>query len=213
MGWADAATRYKITVASETPFRIALVVVILLTMAVTLYHRLRAASSGEQISKNDEGYLFAAALQLSALGLWIVTFAYLLFPSSVQWASIPLPINIRWFGVATGMFCSLLMCWTLNSLGKNLTDTVVTRANATLITQGPYRWVRHPYYVVTALLMTSVALLTANWLIGLGCFLVLSLLVVRTPKEEQRLIDKFGQKYCDYMATTGRFFPRFSGRN
>ena len=198
--------------ASETPFRIALVVVIVLTMTVTLYYRLQATSSGEQIDKKDEGYLFAAVLQLSAFGLWIVTFAYLLMPSSVQWASIPMPISIRWFGVATGIFSSLLMCWTLNSLGNNLTDTVVTRVDATLVTQGPYRWVRHPYYVTTALLMTSVVLLTANWLIGLGCFAVLSLLAVRTPKEEQRLIDKFGQKYCDYMEKTGRFFPRFTDR-
>lgn len=198
--------------ASETPFRIALVIVIVLTMTVTLYQRMHAASSGEQIDKKDEGYLFAAVLQLSAFGLWVATFAYLLMPSSVHWASIPMPISIRWFGVATGIFSSLLMCWTLNSLGKNLTDTVVTRAVATLVTQGPYRWVRHPYYVTTALLMASVVLLTANWLIGLGCFAVLSLLAVRTPKEEQRLIDKFGKKYHDYMEATGRFFPRFSDR-
>ena len=198
--------------ASETPFRIALVIVIVFTMAVTLYHRMQAASSGEQISRKDEGYLFAAVLRLSAFGLWIVTLAYLLKPSSIQWASIPMPISIRWFGVANGIISTLLIGWTLNSLGKNLTDTVITRVDATLVTQGPYRWVRHPYYVTTALLMTSVVLLTANWLIGLGCFAVLSLLAVRTPKEEQRLIDKFGQKYRDYMETTGRFFPRFSDR-
>ena len=58
------------------------------------------------------------------------------------------------------------MYWTLSSLGTNLTDTVVTRAEATLVTHGPYRWVRHPYYVTAALLMGSVTLLTANWLIG-----------------------------------------------
>jgi len=34
------------------------------------------------------------------------------------------------------------MYWTLSNLGKNLTDTVVTRAGATLVTTGPYRLVR-----------------------------------------------------------------------
>lgn len=76
----------------------------------------------------------------------------------------------------------------------------------------PYRWVRHPYYVTTALLMTSLILPTADWMIGLGCFLVLGLLVVLALKKEQRLIDNFDQKYRDYMANTGRFFARFSGR-
>ncbi len=151
---------------SENPFRIALVIVIVLTMSVTVYHRLQAASSGEKISRKEEGYAFAIALRLAGLGLWIATFGYLLFPNSFQWASFPLPVSVRWIGVVSGALCSLLMYWTLSSLGKNLTDTVVTRKEATLVQHGPYRFVRHPFYVTAALLMASVTLLTANWLIG-----------------------------------------------
>lgn len=193
---------------SETPFRIALVLVIVLTMAVTLYHRLEAAQSGETISWKDEGYLFAISLRLAGLCLWIVTFGYILVPANFRWASFPLPEWIRWVGVFAGSLCSLLMSWTLSSLGKNLTDTVVTRKDATLVTHGPYRWVRHPFYVTAALLMASVTVLTANWLIGLSSLIVLVLLAVRTPKEEAMLIERFGDQYRDYMAKTGRFAPR-----
>jgi len=193
---------------SEDPFRIAVVVVMVLTVAVTAYHRIQAASSGEKISRQHEGYLFAATLRLSGLCLFVATLAYVISPSTVQWASFPLPVWFRWIGIVTGILCSLLMYWTLNSLGKNLTDTVVTRAEVTLVTQGPYRWVRHPFYVTTALLMASVTVLAANWLIGAASVLVLGLLAVRTPKEERMLIEKFGQQYRDYMATTGRFFPQ-----
>lgn len=195
---------------SENPFRIALVVVIVLTMSVTFYHRVQAASSGEKITRKDEGYVFATVLRLAGLFLWLSTFGYLFFPASFQWASIPLHPGVRWFGVILGAGCSVLMYWTLSSLGKNLTDTVVTRAKATLVTHGPYRWVRHPFYVTAALLMGSVTLLTANWFIGASSLLVLSLLAIRTPKEEQMLTDRFGQQYRDYMAKTGRFFPRIS---
>ena len=192
---------------NETPFRIALVIVIVLTMAVTAYHRLQARS-GEKISHKDEGYLLATVLRLAGLVLWISTLGYLIFPAFFQWASMPLPSWLRWTGVVMGALCSLLMYWTLSSLGKNLTDTVVTRADAKLVTHGPYRWVRHPYYVTAALLMASVTLLTANWLIGVSSVAVLAFLAVRTPKEEQMLIERFGQQYRDYMATTGRFIPR-----
>ena len=192
---------------SENPFRVALLAVIVLTMAVTVYHRLQAAASGEQISRKEEGYVFAIALRLAGLGLWIATFGYLFFPTSFQWASFPLPVWVRWIGGVNGTLCSLLMYWTLSSLGKNLTDTVVIRAKATLVTHGPYRWVRHPFYVTAALLMASVTLLTANWLIGVTSLIVLGLLVVRTPKEEAMLIERFGQQYRDYMANTGRFIP------
>lgn len=193
--------------STENSFRVALAVVIVLTMAVTAYHRIQAASSGEKISRKEEGYVFAITLRLAGLCLWIATFGYMFFPTSFQWASLPLPAWMRWSGAAIGLFCSLLMYWTLSSLGKNLTDTVVTRAEATLVTHGPYRWVRHPFYVTAALLMASVTVLTANWLIGVTSLIVLALLAVRTPKEEQMLIERFGQQYRDYMKRTGRFVP------
>lgn len=192
----------------EDQFRIALFIVIALTMTVTLFHRLKAAASGEKITHKDEGYLFASVLRVAGLCLWIATLAYLISPTSVQWATFPLHPSVRWMGVISGVGCSALMYWTLSSLGKNLTDTVVTRTDATLVTHGPYRWVRHPFYVTAALLMASVTLLTANWLIGGSSLIVLVLLAIRTPKEEQMLIDRFGQQYRDYMTNTGRFFPR-----
>jgi protein-S-isoprenylcysteine O-methyltransferase Ste14 len=197
--------------ASEFYFRLALGIVILLTTAVTGFHRLKA-KSGEKISRQKEGYLFAIILRSTGLILFIVTLAYLVSPASVQWAMVAMPIPIRWCGAVAGLFSSVLMYWTLSNLGKNLTDTVVTRANATLVTSGPYRWVRHPFYVTTTLVMFSVFLLTANWLIGVGCLAVLLMLAIRTPKEEQVLIERFGQQYLDYMATTGRFIPRIKSK-
>ncbi len=171
---------------SEDPFRIALVGVIVLTMAVTVYYRVQAASSGEKISHREEGYLFTTVLRLTGLVLWICTFGYLVFPASFQWAATPLPTWLRWLGVVTGAFCSLLMYWTLSSLGKNLTDTVVTREKATLVTHGPYRWVRHPFYVTAALLMASVTLLTSNGLIGLSSAGVLALPWDSGPAKKSR---------------------------
>ena len=147
---------------AETPFRIALVVVATLTLSVTSYHRIQAAVSGERISHREEGYLFAAILRLAGLALLVSTLGYLCYPANFAWAALPLPTWVRWCGVASGMLCSLLMYWTLSSLGKNLTDTVITRANATLVTSGPYRWVRHPFYVTAALLMASATLLSAK---------------------------------------------------
>jgi len=196
------------SMSTETFFRSALAIVMLLTISVTGFHRFKAAQSGEKISRKEEGYLFAFALRLAGLSLFVVTFAYLVSPSLVQWSQIQLPTSVRRIGFVTGLCSSILMYLTLSSLGKNLTDTVVTRANATLVTDGPYRWVRHPFYSTTALVMVSVTLLTANLLIGLGCLVVLAMLAIRTPSEERALVERFGQPYIDYMARTGRFIPR-----
>ena len=194
--------------SSEKYFRTALTIVILLTISITGFHRFKAAQSGERISRKDEGMLFAIVLRLTGLILFVATIAYLIAPTSVHWAMLNIPTPVRWIGAVTGLLSSILMHWTLSSLGKNLTDTVVTRANATLVTDGPYRWVRHPFYVTTALVMVSATLLTANWLIGLGCLVVLAMLAIRTPKEERALVKRFGQPYIDYMDRTWRYFPR-----
>lgn len=196
---------------SEVTFRVALIAVLASTLAVTALHRLRASTAGERISHRAEGYLFATVLRLTGLGVLLTTLAYLVDPALVRWGAMPLPSFVRWCGAVTGALCPLLMYWTLSNLGKNLTDTVVTRSAATLVTGGPYRWIRHPFYGTCALLFTSMTLLSGNWVIGLGCLIVLVMLAVRTPKEEQMLIEKFGQQYRDYMAKTGRFVPRFMG--
>ena len=180
--------------AGEIPFRIGLIVMFSLSMSIGIYYRLQAAASGDKISHVEEGYAFAAFLRLSGLALWLLTATYLIAPAAIQTCRFPLPDPIRYGAIVAGSACSLLMWWTLASLGKNLTDTVVTRSTATLVTSGPYRWVRHPFYVTAALLMTSATLITANWAIGASSVLVLTLLAIRTPLEEQKLVERFGQQ-------------------
>jgi protein-S-isoprenylcysteine O-methyltransferase Ste14 len=119
-----------------------------------------------------------------------------------------LPVAVRWTGAVMGVSCAALMYWTLSSLGKNLTDTVATRAAATLVTDGPYRYVRHPFYVVAGLLMLSVTLLSASAAIGVAGLVVITLLALRTPNEERRLAQVFGEPYEAYRRRTGAFFPK-----
>lgn len=193
--------------SQEIPFRIALLVVIVLLTSVTIFFRRRAVIPNEKISYEEEGCIPYVALHCSALVLWLSNLAYLVVPSAIAWASMAIPSVFRWLGFCVAIFASIPMIWTLASLGKNLTDTVATKSDAHLVTSGPYRWVRHPYYSTTAIIMLSVTILTANWLVGLGCLLVLTCLALRTPKEEQKLVDKFGRDYLSYKAKTGMFFP------
>jgi protein-S-isoprenylcysteine O-methyltransferase Ste14 len=198
--------------SDETPFRVALLVLFVAAILIVGYHRLQAARSGERITRRDEGLLLAVALRLAGLCLWMAAVGYLLSPSAVAWAQWPMADWLRWMGAASGGLFVVLIYWTLNSLGRNLTDTVMTRADATLVTTGPYRFVRHPFYVGVALLIASATLLTANALIGASGLAVMILLVVRTPREEQKLVERFGEPYRAYMAATGRFWPRWPTR-
>ena len=134
--------------------------------------------------------------------------AYIVDPGWMRWSAVGLPLWLRWLGVGIGVIAAMLLIVTFARLGTNLTDTVVTRARHTLVTSGPYRWVRHPFYVACALAFTADSLVTANGYLALTGLATVSLILLRTRTEEQNLIKRFGDEYRDYMQRTGRFFPR-----
>ena len=140
--------------------------------------------------------------------LWLTEIAWMINPRWMAWASLPLPIWLRWAGVVPLLAGSAGLVWTFRTLGRNLTDTVVTREKHTLVVHGPYRWIRHPLYSSAALLVVAMSLIPANWFFFAAGIALLSILIVRTRKEEQNLVARFGDSYQRYMARTGRFVPR-----
>jgi protein-S-isoprenylcysteine O-methyltransferase Ste14 len=129
-------------------------------------------------------------------------------PGWLPWSAVSLPIQLRWTGVGMIVVATGLLVWTFRSLGRNLTDTVVTRQQHTLVVNGPYRWIRHPLYDSAALLMLASSLIAANWFFFAIGIAVFCLLVIRTRTEEEHLLARFGSSYRTYMDRTGRFLPR-----
>jgi len=187
--------------------RLLLLAGLVLIMPVGIWHRLRART-GEKLDRRQEGIFILVTLRLGGLAGMICLIAYLIDPASMAWAAVPLPDWARWTGVGLGVLAGVLLVWMFRSLGKNLTDTVVTRKEHTLVTTGPYRWVRHPLYSSAALAILANSLVAANWFFLLAGGVVFLLLVIRTRKEEENLLARFGDAYRNYMQRTGRFIPR-----
>jgi protein-S-isoprenylcysteine O-methyltransferase Ste14 len=174
---------------------------------IGIYFRLRSRTD-EKLDRRQEGWLILLSLRLLALAFMAGLMVFLVKPSAMAWASFNLPGWLRWSGVGLAAAASGLTIWTFRTLGHNLTDTVVTRRDATLVIDGPYRWVRHPFYLAFAMAVIANTLVTANAFLaitGIAAFLVI---VGRTSIEEQKLIERFGSDYLDYMRRTGRFLPR-----
>lgn len=174
------------------------------------YHRWRA-DTGEPIARREEGLFLLISIRLvaalAAAGLLI----YLINPAWMNWASFPLPNWVRWCGVALGLVNLPFSWWVYHSLGKNITDSVVTRREHELVTSGPYRYVRHPFYLVLVFYVVAGSLMAANWFFALSGGVVFLLLAIRTGPEEARLAERFGDEYLDYQHRTGRFVPRLFG--
>ena len=174
------------------------------------YYR-RRAHTGEPIARQEEGWFLLLSIRLVAAVAFAGFLAYLISPALMRWATFPLPTSCRWCGAAIGAANLPFSWWVYHTLGRNITDTVVTRREHALVTSGPYRYVRHPFYLVLAFYVVSATLMAANWFFALTGAMVFSLLVARTRIEETKLIERFGDQYRDYMRRAGRFFPRLFG--
>jgi len=192
----------------DQTFRLVLIVGSLLVFPVGFYHRVRSQATREPLDRWQEGAFILCTLRPAGFATMAGLFLYMVDPALMAWSSMPLPLWLRWTGVGIGAVGGGLVLWAFRSLGKNLTDTVVTRREHTLITSGPYRWVRHPFYDAVSCSIVANALIAANWFLLLTGVTALLLIRLRTPIEEEKLIERFGDAYRAYMARTGRFLPR-----
>ena len=176
-------------------------------IGIAIPFRIRSQSTGEKLDRMQEGLITLVTLRLTGLALWGGVIAFMISPASMAWSSLPLPAAVRWSGLAFNGLKAVLLIWTLRSLGPNLTDTVVTRRAHTLVTRGPYQWVRHPFYDCMALFMVGTALMMANWFVMAAGVIGFSILAARSRTEEEKLLERFGEPYRAYRASTGRFIP------
>lgn len=129
-----------------TPFRWLILAVLLAALTVSAYHRVRARRTSETISRRREGPLFQSFRLLMALALFGAVVLYVVRPEWMSWASVEMPLWVRWLGVLLGLLTVVLVHWVLRTLGPNVSETVLTKERHELVTQGPYRWVRHPLF-------------------------------------------------------------------
>ncbi len=94
----------------------------------------------------------------------------------------------------------------LHDLGENLTPSPTPKANATLVSTGIFRKVRHPIYGGVILIVTGMTLLLPTFLGALFLPIVLIFFYAKSVYEESLLQQRFPQ-YQAYAASAKRFVP------
>jgi protein-S-isoprenylcysteine O-methyltransferase Ste14 len=188
--------------------RFILIALSLTFIAVGGYHRVQSQRSGERLDRTKEGWPLLIGIRMLGLLTFGSTASWLWKPSWFQWASWPMPAGVRWMGVIGFAGAVAWLIWMFHTLGRNLTDTVVTRREAYLVDHGPYRFVRNPMYTGILIVGMSLGLALGTWLLPLSASLMFALLAVRTRTEERYLIERFGDRYRRYMKRVGRFVPK-----
>lgn len=194
---------------NELAFRIATVLLLAAAMSISISFRHKAERTGGAMER-PEGQKTLIVLRLLGLLALLPLLAWLINPAWVTWARFSAPDWLRWLAVLVAAFMIPALYWMFRSLGLNISPTEATRQGHQLVTQGPYRWIRHPLYSFGLVFFLALTLVTCLWTLAVGMLVPVAILMWRTPKEEARLVEKFGDDYRVYMQRTGRFFPRLS---
>jgi protein-S-isoprenylcysteine O-methyltransferase Ste14 len=192
----------------EPACRVAFGLLIVATASIGLPFRLRADRAGGRVSVREDPRWFWILMSIVGPPVVLTCIAFLVHPRWIDFARLDLPAWLRLMGVPIGVTGLALFGWMFRHLGLNVTSTSAPRANATLVTSGPYRWIRHPMYSAALLLGAAATLLIANGVMLIGGIAMFVLLAARSRVEEQRLVEKFGEAYRIYQRDTGRFMPR-----
>ena len=113
----------------------------------------------------------------------------------------------RWIGVLLFTLGGALRIWPVYVLGRRFSGLVAIQSGHTLVTDGVYRFIRHPSYL--GLIVNAVGWSLA-FRSGAGLLLTALLLpplLARIRAEEALLLSHFGDAYRSYGARTSRLIP------
>src|SRR5689334_18696843 len=87
-----------------------------ITLAFTLvatgaYYRIQSQRSGERLDRTKEGWPMLIGIRLWGLLAVGSTIAWLWKPALFRWASYPMPVGVRWVGVAGFAFGVAWLIW------------------------------------------------------------------------------------------------------
>jgi protein-S-isoprenylcysteine O-methyltransferase Ste14 len=172
---------------------------------IRLPHERRVKKNKIAETKRDAQELILLGISLSGLGIIPIVYVLTGFPAFANRAFVP---AVAWLGVLPALGSLWLFYRTHKELGRNWSVSLEVRDKHELITRGVYRYVRHPMYSAFFLWAVAQALLLPNWIAGLSGIVGFgTLYLFRVGREEQLMLNAFGEEYRTYMRRTARILP------
>jgi protein-S-isoprenylcysteine O-methyltransferase Ste14 len=142
------------------------------------------------------------------LGIWVLPGCYA-FTSWLIAFDYRLPEWLSWAAIFLFVISLILRLVAQRTLSRSWSFTVEISGEHQLVTHGLFSITRHPIYLSLIFWAVAQPVLLANYLAGLGgAAAVLLIWLIRVPREEQLLLEVFGDKYENYRARTGILGPR-----
>ena len=175
-------------------------ITIVRTIQTTKYRKLGIAIDRKTISD---------IILLALAGICMIIPLIDVFSSLFDFAGYRFPHWIGWVGVILFAIAIWLLWRSHVDLGRNWTPTLGLRSNHQMVTDGVFKYIRHPMYAAHLLWGIAQALMLHNWIAGFSLLIVvIPQYLLRFRAEEQMMLEKFGDQYHHYMRKTGRIIPK-----
>ena len=149
----------------------------------------------------------SSILAFAFVGLFLIPGLYAVtgFPAAAERPLVPV---VGWLGLVPQATALWLFRRSHLDLGRNWSISLEIRDRHALVETGVYRLIRHPMYSSFFLLGLAQLLLLPNWVAGpSGIVGAAVLYACRVGREEQMMLERFGDHYRDYMAHTKQLIP------
>ncbi len=104
---------------------------------------------------------------------------------------VPPEAPVSWPLIAVYLLLQAARLWAVASLGRFWTTRVITLPGAPLVRRGPYRWLKHPNYLIVAAEIAVLPLAFGAWALALGFSLAnAGLLAARIRVEDEALAPR-----------------------
>jgi protein-S-isoprenylcysteine O-methyltransferase Ste14 len=113
----------------------------------------------------------------------------------------------RYLGLVLFSLGFVFMIWAEASLGRNFNLYLKVQNGHKLVTDGPYRYVRHPRYLGIIVFFVGISLVYRSWLALIFVTLLVVAILWRIRKEEQLLHRVFGIEWESYVRKSWRLLP------
>jgi protein-S-isoprenylcysteine O-methyltransferase Ste14 len=116
---------------------------------------------------------------------------------------------LRMVAALVGVAClaATIKCWA--QMGKDWRMAVSVGEKQNLITEGWFSRIRHPIYAFSMLLMICTVIVVPTWPMLVAGLVHIALMITKARNEERHLLASHGDSYARYLASTGRFVPRW----
>lgn len=114
---------------------------------------------------------------------------------------------IRYFGLVLYLLGIIGMHWAEMALGKQFNIQVSIIEGHRLLTDGPYKYLRHPRYSSIIIFITGISLVFRSWLALILAAATALVLLWRIHDEEKLMSQQFGDEWQSYIRKTWRLIP------